>query len=79
MNIVNKLNNYIRNNDFQLIYLDGAVNIVNYDEIKEFSNVKIVIRYSNGICIINGSSLVVSKMVDNEVLIAGVINNIEFR
>lgn len=79
MNIINKISSYIKENNFELIYFKNMVNVINYEEIKEFTDTKIVIKYDDGLCVINGKNLVVSKMQDNEILITGVINNIEFR
>ena len=79
MNIINKISNYIREDNFQLIYLKNMVNVINYKEITEFTDTLIVIKDKNNLYKITGKNLVVSKMQDNEILITGVINNIEFR
>ena len=79
MNIINKISNYIREDKFQLIYLKDMVNVINYEEIREFTDTLIVIKDKNNLYKIIGKNLVVSKMQDNEILITGVINNIEFR
>ena len=79
MNIINKISNYIREYNFQLIYLKNMVNVINYEEIREFTDTLIVIKDKNNLYKITGKNLVVSKMQDNEILITGVINNIEFR
>lgn len=79
MNVITKLNNYIKDNDYKITYFKNYIDVSNYIEIKEFSSNKIVVKYKNGINIINGSNLVISKMLDNEILISGEINNIEFR
>lgn len=77
MNIINKISNYIREDNFQLIYLKNMVNVINYEEIREFTDTLIVIKDKNNLYKITGKNLVVSKMQDNEILITGVINNIE--
>ena len=79
MNIINKISNYIREDNFQLIYLNDMVNVIKYEEIREFTDTLIVIKDKNNLYKIIGKNLVVSKMQDNEILITGVINNIEFR
>ena len=79
MNIINKISNYIIEDNFQLIYLKDMVNVINYEEIREFTDTLIVIKDKNNLYKIIGKNLVVSKMQDNEILITGVINNIEFR
>ena len=70
----NGLYSYILDNDFK---------IVNFYELGHFDNNKVIIRYKidNNIhtLIIKGKNLVVSKLKIKEVLIEGVIDNIEFR
>lgn len=73
------LRNYILENDFKIIYLTNKLNIVNYSDISHFDNNKIIINYKDGSVMISGKNLVVSKLVSDELLIEGSINNIEFR
>lgn len=73
------LRNYILENDFKIIYLTNKLNIVNYSDISHFDNNKIIINYKDGSVLISGKNLVVSKLVSDELLIEGSINNIEFR
>ncbi len=77
MKIFNKLDRYITDKTYKIIIKPNTINIINYIEIKDFSNTKIVINNTNGITTIIGKNLVVSKMQDNEVLITGIIKNIE--
>lgn len=77
MNLINKLDRYLTDTTYKIIIKENILNIINYKEIKDFSNTKIVISYSNGITTIIGENLVVSKMQDNEVLITGKIKTIE--
>ncbi len=77
MKIFNKLDRYITDKTYKIIIKPNTINIINYIEIKDFSNTKIVINNTNGITTIIGKNLVVSKMQDNEVLITGKIKTIE--
>ena len=77
MKIFNKLDRCITDKTYKIIIKPNTINIINYIEIKDFSNTKIVINSTNGITTIIGKNLVVSKMQDNEVLITGIIKNIE--
>lgn len=54
------------------------INIINYDEILDFSNNEISIKYDGGIMIIKGKDLVVSKMLDDELLVKGQIKSISY-
>ena len=79
----NGLYSYILDNDFKIVVLINKINIVNFYELGHFDNNKVIIRYKidNNIhtLIIKGKNLVVSKLKIKEVLIEGVIDNIEFR
>ena len=79
----NGLRSYILDTEFKVTILDGRINIVNFSEIGHFDNNKVIIRFlkNNNIhtLIIKGRNLVVSKLKASEVLIEGVIDNLEFR
>lgn len=79
----NGLYSYILDTDFKVIMLVNKINIVNFYELGHFDNNKVLVRYKieNNIktLIIKGKNLVVSKLKLREVLIEGVIDNIEFR
>ena len=73
------LRNYILENEFKMIYLSNKLDIVNYIDISHFDSNKIIINYNEGSVLISGKSLVVSKLVSDELLIEGSIDKIEFR
>lgn len=79
----NGLRSYILDTEFKVTILDGRINIVNFSEMGHFDNNKVIVRYIKNIhnhnLIIKGRNLVVSKLKSNEVLIEGVIGNLEFR
>jgi sporulation protein YqfC len=75
--ILNKITDYIYDKKMSLHIYEGYLNIVNYKEISNFSSNKVDILYDNGKITINGKNLVVSKLLDNELLINGEIKNIE--
>lgn len=77
MNLINKLDRYLIDTNYKIIIKENIINIINYIEIKDFSNNKIIISNTNGTTTITGENLVVSKMQDNEVLITGKIKSIE--
>ena len=79
MRIINNIRSYILEEEFKLTYLHNKINIVNYDTIGHFDNNKVSINYNNKKLIIKGNNLVVSKLMNDEVLIEGDIINIEFR
>ena len=77
MNILNKLDRYIIDKEYKIIIRKNSINIINYKEIKDFSNTRIAIQNNDNTTIVEGENLVVSKMLDNEVLITGIIKTIK--
>ena len=55
------------------------VDILNYLEIDHFDDTKIIVRYKDGSLIIKGENLIISKLLDDELLINGKIKNVEFK
>lgn len=58
--------------------MDNSINVVNYIEVLDFSSKEISVKYNKGIMIIKGSELVVSKMLDDELLIKGNVKSISY-
>lgn len=73
------LRSYISENEFKIIVLNKRINISNYISIESFDSYKIIIKYDEGLLIINGSELTISTLLKDEVLIRGVIDSLEFR
>jgi len=79
MKIVNNIRSFLLEDDFEIRIYKNKVNIVNYDSIGHFDSNKIIIYYNAGTILIKGENLVVSKLLNDEVLITGTIQNIELR
>lgn len=79
MDVLNKLRSYISEDEYKITILNGRINILNYKEIGHFDANKIVVKYNEGSTIITGNSLVVSRLMNDEILITGVVKNIELR
>ena len=73
------LRNYILETDFRINYIKDKLNIVNYECIDHFSDEKVIIRYSGGLVVIKGENLIISKLLNDEILILGKIKNIELK
>ena len=71
MKIIDRLDNYLYDREYKIIIKENYVDIINYDEIIDFSTLKIAVKYKNKKITIEGTNLVISKMVDNEVLVTG--------
>ena len=72
-----KLDRYLTDREYKIIYKNNYLNIINYIEILDFNEYEISIKYDRGITRIIGSNLVISKMLDDELLIVGNIEKIE--
>lgn len=79
MNIINGIRSYILDDDLKITIINNKINIVNYKDIGHFDSNKIIVKVNNGKVIIKGNDLVVSKLMNSEILITGNFNNIEFR
>ena len=77
--MLNNLRNYILENEFKISIVKNNVDILNYLEIDHFDDTKIIVRYKDGSLIIKGENLIISKLLDDELLINGKIKNIEFK
>lgn len=73
MKLLDRLDNYLYDKEYKITVKENYVDIVNYDEIVDFTLSKISVRYKNKIIIIEGKDLTISKMIDNEVLVTGII------
>ena len=76
MRLIDRLDNYLSDREYKIIVKENYVNIVNYDEIIDFNINMISVRCNNKLIIIEGNNLTISKMVIDEVLIIGKVNNI---
>lgn len=72
-----RLDNYLYESEYKMIYKKNYLNIINYLEVIDFSDKEIRIKYSDGIVVIKGDNLVISKMFESEAIILGNIKKIE--
>ena len=70
---------YINDTDFQIIYINNQLNIVNYEKINYMEDEKISLSHKEGTIVIKGNNLRVKKLLDNEIMMIGIFDNIEFR
>lgn len=75
--MIKELVNYIKENEFKMtIYKDG-INVCNYNEIITLESDKIILKYDDSLITIRGDNLSVSKLLNREILIKGIIKKIE--
>ena len=75
--MIKRLVNYIKDNEFRINYINNTINIVNYDKIIELKDDIITIIKNDKVIKIKGNNLKLTKLLDNEILINGIINKIE--
>lgn len=79
MNPIESLREYVLEPNFSMTVLDGKIDIVNYLSIEHFDSNKVMIKCESVLIVIEGSNLVVSRLLKDEVLIIGKVKSIEFR
>lgn len=78
MRLFSYIDKYLTDESFRVSIDERGINIINYTLIEDFSSSKVVIRYKDGIITLIGSDLVISKMLDEELLIVGKLKSIEY-
>lgn len=79
MSVINRIRNYLLEEEFVISVYPDHVNVVNYKRIGHFDSEKVMLDYDKGTLVIRGEKLVVSKLLHDEVLVTGMIKNIELR
>lgn len=77
LKIKDYIDKYLTDKSYSITIKDNYIHITNYLEIEDFSNTKVVIKHKKGKTKIIGNDLVVSKMIEDELLIIGKIKMIE--
>lgn len=73
------ISRYLLENDFKMVLTDNYIDILNYQEVSLFDDNRIIIKNKNGIITIFGNNLIISKWMDNEILVSGEVIKIELR
>lgn len=79
MEIINRIRNYLLEEEFGIQLYPDKVDVVNYKRIGHFDSEKVMIDYDLGTLVIKGERLVVSKLLQEEVLVTGIIKSVELR
>lgn len=75
--MLNRLKEYINDNEFRLTVFSDRVHVMNFLNIFSLEEERISFLTSKGRVIIKGKNLCLNKLLDDEVLISGTIMNIE--
>ena len=76
MKLINKLNRFLEEKKYEIIISENQVNIVNFEEIIDFTFEKIILKCNAVKITIEGKKLIISKMSEQEMLITGSVTNI---
>lgn len=79
MEIIDKIRGYLLPENLEIHLFQDCVHIVSFTSIGEISLEKIIVRHQNGMITIKGKNLALSKLMGDEVLIRGKVEQIEFR
>lgn len=79
MNLFNNIREYMINNEFVINIYNDKINIINYTSLGAIENTKILVNGHDKNVLITGEKLALKKMLNNEILISGVIKKIELR
>ena len=79
MGIVERTRNYLLDETFNMRILKNKIDICNYESIGYLDDNLIIVNYMDGEIKIKGENLVVSKLLNDEILISGKIKTIEMR
>ena len=79
MSLTRRARNYLLDEMFNMRVLKNKIDICNYETIGYLDSDLIIINYEEGEIKIKGENLVVSKLLDDEILISGNIKIIEMR
>lgn len=76
--LLRMVNDYVNDNNFSMIYKNKTLDVINYTKILDFSSSLISFEYKNNSYYVEGENLVISKMMEEEILITGNIKKITF-
>jgi len=79
VNMYNEFKNFILEKELEIVIKKNTVMVTNYVNVDHFEPEKIIIKCENKIIVIKGSNLRVKRLLKDEILIIGVIKNIELR
>ena len=77
MENIRKIVNYIKDSSFKIIYINNSINIINYDSVLEVKENIVSLKKEDKIIHIKGEDLRLNKLMDDEILVTGMIKTIE--
>ena len=77
--MLNKLHRYLNDEEFKFIYYENKIYITNYKRIIVLEDNYVSFQSKNKIITITGNNLILKRLVDNDMLLAGTITKIEVK
>ena len=75
--MLRKIQEYINDNEFRLTVFTDRIYVMNYLKIISLEDERISFLTDKGRVIIKGENLCLNKLLDDEILISGIVSNIE--
>ena len=75
--MLDKINNYLLDSEYKLTVFEDKIHLINYKKLLVLEDEKIVLSTNKTIVTITGEKLSLKKLLQNEVLLSGVIRKIE--
>jgi sporulation protein YqfC len=74
--MLEKITNYIRNDEFSISIWNNKINLLNFKKIIILTEEKIIVSFKDEIVTIKGENLSIKKLLEKEILVTGKINTI---
>lgn len=78
MKQLNKIRTFLLDNKYKITIVENFVNVVNYGTIQCFTDKEITFK-NEKIVTIKGDNLIITKLLDDEILIEGNFSSLELR
>ena len=75
--MLDKINNYLLDSEYKLTVFEDKIHLINYKKLLVLEDEKIVLSTNKTIVTITGEKLSLKKLLQNEILLSGVIRKIE--
>ena len=72
------IRNYLNNDDYNINITNNLLYITNYQKINMIKNDKISISFKEFNLLVEGDDLIISKLLDTEILFNGVVRKVSF-
>ena len=77
MLMIDNIKNYLYDKNYFINIYDDYIHIFNYQRLNDFREDKVILKMDNFTIIIKGNNFLVTKMLENEILIKGDIASLE--